>query len=343
MLRCRPAFLAEMALAVEEHAQALSGYQREIYEYSREHKLRSHAQTNERAHEIYDLAFSELRELFGGRLRLVLTLHAPEARRTECYEKLMVLLSLRIVTQFCLDQCCGALFMTDYNEARFDHVGGPLPSLELRIAYDEPEAPDAPAARLGVVSVRGGALFRGYLEAVSLPQCDEKGWYCTGLFAERDDETGSFRLVDDFNDVTTTDDGDYLCYDKLHFLYSMKIVRSIVILRNYDSQVLHAVINPDEDALMQLAHGSGIKFQSLEDLCENQMIVERFHQEFRNIIYQKQLKKHEEVKSIFLEPKKFELIGFLDGETRQFLRIYQRDILQNYANSFHRAKSARIF
>lgn len=136
---------------------------------------------------------AKLQELTGGRLRFCLSGGAGLKREVkELFRDAGVLL----IEGYGLTECSPTLTLNRPDAFRFDSVGKPLPSVELRLAED------------GEILARGPNVFAGYHkdEAATREAFTEDGWFKTGDIG-RFTEDGFLQIVDRKKDILVTAGG----------------------------------------------------------------------------------------------------------------------------------------
>ncbi len=118
--------------------------------------------------------FPRCREMFGGRMRFLVSGGAPLSTRV-AYA--IAAFGIPVLEGFGLTETSGATHMNRLESARIGTVGLPLPMVETKTAAD------------GEILIRGPGLMGGYLEECGSVRCalDEDGWFHTGDLGVIDD------------------------------------------------------------------------------------------------------------------------------------------------------------
>ena len=142
--------------------------------------------TSERRREV-------LRERTGGRLRFCLSGGAGLKREVK---ELFWESGMLIVEGYGLTECSPTLTLNRPDSFRFDTVGKPLPSIELRLAPD------------GEILARGPSIFSGYHKdpAATKEAFTADGWFQTGDVGRFTDD-GFLQIVDRKKDILVTAGG----------------------------------------------------------------------------------------------------------------------------------------
>jgi long-chain acyl-CoA synthetase len=136
---------------------------------------------------------AKLAEVTGGRLVFCLSGGAGLKREVkECFHECGVL----VLEGYGLTECSPTLTLNAPGAFRFDTVGRPLPSIELRLADD------------GEILARGPSVFSGYHKdpAATREAFTEDGWFKTGDVG-RFTEDGFLQIIDRKKDILVTAGG----------------------------------------------------------------------------------------------------------------------------------------
>lgn len=136
---------------------------------------------------------ARLRQITGGRLRFCLSGGAGLKREVK---ELFHDCGLLIIEGYGLTETSPTLTLNRPDDFRFDTVGKPLPSLELKLAED------------GEILARGPNVFAGYhKDPEATAACfTEDGWFCTGDIG-RFTEDGFLQIIDRKKDILVTAGG----------------------------------------------------------------------------------------------------------------------------------------
>ncbi|MEM9067344.1 MAG: AMP-binding protein [Myxococcota bacterium] len=136
---------------------------------------------------------ARLDELTGGRLRFCLSGGAGLKREVK---QLFHDKGTLIIEGYGLTECSPTLTLNRPDSFRFDAVGKPLPSVELKLAED------------GEILARGPSVFRGYHKnpEASGEAFTEDGWFKTGDIGRFTDD-GFLQIVDRKKDILVTAGG----------------------------------------------------------------------------------------------------------------------------------------
>ncbi|MDB4958725.1 MAG: AMP-dependent synthetase and ligase [Myxococcales bacterium] len=134
-----------------------------------------------------------LRRVTGGRLRFCLS--GGAGLKLEI-KQLLHECGVLVIEGYGLTETSPTLTLNRPGEFRFDSVGKPLPSVELRLAED------------GEILARGENVFSGYFKdpGATAAAFTEDGWFCTGDVG-RFTEDGFLQIIDRKKDILVTAGG----------------------------------------------------------------------------------------------------------------------------------------
>ena len=140
-----------------------------------------------------DARRARLAEITGGRLEFCLSGGAGLKREIK---QLFYECGLLIIEGYCLTECSPTLTLNRPDAFRFDSVGKPLPSVELRLAED------------GEILARGPSVFSGYHkdEAATREAFTDDGWFKTGDVGRFTDD-GFLQIIDRKKEILVTAGG----------------------------------------------------------------------------------------------------------------------------------------
>ena len=265
----------------------------------------------------YELAdrqvLSNVRELFGGEVRLALTGAAPVAKELlEFFDACGVL----VLEGYGATETSAVATANTPDDFRFGTVGKAVPDSEVRIgdAPDEDEEEDSgepsddgqpsgeerdqeeteedegEADTGGEILVRGPHVFKGYYrrEEETKEALDDDGWFHTGDLG-RLDEDGFLSITGRTKDIIVTSSGKNVTPSNIENAIKDSRWISEAVVYGDDRQYLVALITLDEDEAGDLAKKAGVeadlsKMADNDDVrAEIEKAIEKANQEFSRI------------------------------------------------------------
>lgn len=189
---------------------------------------------------------SDVRDLFGGRLRLAITGAAPAPQHVlEFFYACGVL----VVEGYGLTETSTVVAVNTPEAFRFGTVGKPLEGSEVRIAEDDDE-----------ILARGPHVFRGYWrnEEETGEVLGEDGWFHTGDVGSID-EDGFLSVTGRKKDILVTSSGENIPAGRIEArIAESRWVANAVVYGN-DKNYVVALVTIDEDEREALADQTGTR------------------------------------------------------------------------------------
>jgi long-chain acyl-CoA synthetase len=192
-------------------------------------------------------------------------------------------------------------------------VGIPIEGISIRIS-DE-----------GEVLLKGPTITRGYYNRDDLTKAafTEDGYFRTGDSGYL--EGGELFLKERIKDLFKTSNGKYIAPQMIESKILVdKYVDQIAIIAD-QRKFVSALIIPVYPLLEEYARERGIKFESREDLCQNEQIHQMMMDRIDTL--QQQLAHYEQIKRFTLLPHAFSMER---GELTNTLKIKRRVLNENY-------------
>lgn len=215
----------------------------------------------------YDkLVCNKFRNILGGRVRLMCTGSAPIDPAV--LDFLKVCFCCPILEGYGQTESCAASTLTDAADPKSGHVGGPLPSIKIRLR-DIPEmeyrSTDKPYPR-GEICFKGPAIFPGYYDndEKTKEALSEDGWLASGdvgvIFPN-----GSIKIVDRAKNIFKLAQGEYIAPEKLENVYIQSTFVGQVFVHGDSLQpYLVSIIVPDFGGVKKWAAANNKDFEALK-------------------------------------------------------------------------------
>lgn len=187
-------------------------------------------------HAVFDrLVYARIRELFGGRVRYVVSGGAPLGERLGHY---FHGIGITVLEGYGLTETTGAATVNTAAQMRIGSVGRPLPTYDARV--------DAK----GELLVRGRHVFRGYWgnPEATAEVLDEDGWFRTGDLA-RIDADGYVHITGRAKEIIVTDSGKNVSPAPLEDVIRAHRLVSQAVVVGDARPAIGALITLDEEAV----------------------------------------------------------------------------------------------
>lgn len=171
---------------IKAKIEAVTGLKKSFAERAITVKLENLHSSARYTHSVYDKAFVGVRELFGGRCRLMITGSAPIQR--EVIDFLKVTAGCPIYEGYGQTESTAGSFITAAWDPTSGHVGGPTANTEFKLVdvpemnYTSQDIQDGKPTPRGEICFRGFGIFLGYYkdEEKTKEAIDSDGWLHSG-------------------------------------------------------------------------------------------------------------------------------------------------------------------
>lgn len=282
------------------------------------------------------LVFSKIRAKLGGRVRMMTSGASPIS--ADVIDFMRCVFGATVVEGYGMTETACTISLTLPAETRAGHVGGPVPSCEVKLV-DIPDmnytTRDVPNPR-GEVCVRGPTLFSGYHKdaAQSAEIVDADGWLHTGDVGEWL-PGGRLKIIDRKKNIFKLAQGEYVAPEKVEGVYvrSPLVAQAFVYGDSLRAQLV-AVIVPDPDALLPWAKAHGLS-GDVGALCANKAVRAAVLASVRDEGDKAKLRGFEQVAAVALTPDPFSVDNGLLTPTFKLKRpqahaAFKREIDEMY-------------
>jgi len=225
------------------------------------------------------LVFRSIRELLGGRVRVIMSGGAPLAPNTHHY--LRAVLGLDLLQGYGLTETCAAGAVVSFEELSAGSVGPPVQCVHFRMVNWEEgnyRVTDKPHPR-GELYIGGDNVAAGYFKLPGKTEeeffTDSTGrrWFMTGDIGEIDGD-GVVKIVDRKKDLVKLQFGEYVSLGKVEsVMKGCPIVSNICVYGDSTRSYVVAIICPMRDVLAEISAKVGKKGLSFEDACEDKDVT----------------------------------------------------------------------
>ncbi|GLE02609.1 hypothetical protein PINS_up011450 [Pythium insidiosum] len=211
-------------------------------------------------HDLWDaLIFNKVKQVLGGRIRLMLNGSAPISQ--DCKEFLQIVFGCPVLEGYGMTETCAVIAISTKEFAPGTHVGPPNPGLEVCL-FDVPEmnytSDDTPCPR-GEVCVRGPNIFNGYFKdpEKTAEAIDADGWLHTGDIGQWNAD-GTLSIIDRKKNIFKLSQGEYVAPEKIENVYVKSPLVAQIFVHGHSLQnYLVGVAVPDADAVAEWARANG--------------------------------------------------------------------------------------
>ncbi|KAF5786349.1 putative long-chain-fatty-acid--CoA ligase [Helianthus annuus] len=217
------------------------------------------------------LVFDKIKAKLGGRVRFMVSGASPLS--ADVMDFLKVCFGCPVSEGYGMTESSCVITFMNVNDVTSGHVGAPNAACEVKLV-DVPEmnytSYDQPYPR-GEICVRGPIVFQGYYkdEVQTREVIDEEGWLHTGdigLWSPG----GRLKIIDRKKNIFKLAQGEYIAPEKIENVYAKcKFVAQCFVYGDSFNSFLVAIVCVDPDMLKAWAAKEGIKFESLEQLCND--------------------------------------------------------------------------
>jgi len=257
------------------------------------------------------LVFSKWREVFGGRIRLLLS---GGAALSEDLASIYIGAGIPIIQGYGLTETSPVISASMFDEYRVGTVGKAIPHVEIRIAED------------GEIEVRGPNVMRGYYNKPEETRAafTDDGWFKTGDIGTIDAE-GYLRITDRKKELFKTSGGKYIAPAPIEQAIKGSRFVNQVVLVGSERKFPAALIVPVWEQLESYCRFKGIEVASHAEMRVHPRIIDLLQRQIDALT--PDLARYEKVKKVALLENEFTIEG---GELTPTLKIKRRVIDEKY-------------
>ncbi|CAI0429901.1 unnamed protein product [Linum tenue] len=286
------------------------------------------------------LVFNKIRDKLGGRVRYFVSGASPLS--PDVLEFMKICFGGEVLEGYGMTETSCVISVIDLGDNQVGHVGSPNPACgelfkhffpfvhfaEVKLE-DVPES-DKPYPR-GEICVRGPIVFQGYYkdETQTREVIDGEGWLHTGdigLWLPG----GRLKIIDRKKNIFKLAQGEYIAPEKIENVYAKcRFVAQCFIYGDSFNSSLVAVVAVDQDVLRDWVASQGIKFDNLEQLCNDPRTKAVVLSDMDAIGREAQLRGFEYAKAVMLVGEPFTLENGLLTPTFKIKRAQAKEYFQS--------------
>jgi long-chain acyl-CoA synthetase len=263
-------------------------------------------------HTIADrLVHRKIRNIFGGRLRLLPCAGAPLSGEITAF---FHALGMPILIGYGLTETCATVSVFPDKHYKFGTVGPVMPEVEVKLGPDNE------------IWVKGKTVMKGYyLKPKETQKVFVGEWFRTGDVGELDDD-GHITITDRIKDLMKTSGGKYVAPQPIESLLTNDNLIEQAILIGDDKPYVTALLVPNFEILKEHARSLNINYHTIEELIEKSHIRELYEEKLEQL--QKSLANFERIKKFRLLSEDFSMQL---GELTPTLKIRRQIIIQHFS------------
>lgn len=255
--------------------------------------------------------FSVIRQRTGGRIKFFISGGSALSKETaEFFDSIGVL----ILQGYGMTEASPVISVNRLDKNEFGTVGPPLENVEVKIASD------------GEILVRGDNVMLGYFK--NPKDTDEmiiNGWLHTGDIGVVD-KHGMLKITDRKKTLIKTATGKYISLTHIEEnLERSEYISQVISFASDEKDFVTALIVPDPDMLESIAKKLGVRYSTLKDLTDNDVIHNFIESEID--VLQRPLAKYERVRKFALLDEPFTIES---GELTPTLKLKRKVIEEKH-------------
>ena len=297
-----PSMLNRIYEVINQQFNSKSGLSKSMLDKALSQKIQKYEQTGELSNSfVQNLVFKKVQKSFGGNLRIMMCGSAPIAG--EVMKFLRIVIGCPILEGYGLTETCGASFVTNAFDTGTEHIGGPLPGLEVKLK----PVPDLgytsnSHSEYGELLIRGPTIFQGYYLSSSHFFLTEDGWFETGDLVQRINDNGRFKIIDRLKNIIKLSSGEFVSVEKIErILLNSKMIQQIFVHGDSRESFLVAVVVVKKESIIQEMEKRKSFKVNLNRLIESGKLKKEVMDEIKMISSKFGLQSWEHVRNVFIE------------------------------------------
>ena len=257
------------------------------------------------------LVFRKIRNIFGGRLRIIPCGGAPLSGEITAF---FHALGIPILIGYGLTETCASVTVFPDKHYKFGTVGVVMPEVEVKLGPQNE------------ILVKGDTVMKGYyLKPEETEKVFVDGWFRTGDEGVMD-EDGHITITDRIKDLMKTSNGKYVAPQPIESLLTNDNYIEQAILIGDDKPYITALLVPNYEVLKEYARSLNINYHTIDELVEKSHIRELYEAKLMQL--QASLANFEQIKKFKLLPQDFSMQM---GELTPTLKIRRKIVIQHFS------------
>ena len=282
---------------------------------------------------LQSLVFKNVRNALGGKVRLMISGSAPLSG--DVLKFLRIVFACPIIEGYGLTETCAASFLTSFSDLTTDHIGGPLPGIEVKLReIHEIEYMCKEGSHIGELCIRSPSVFIGYYNGQEYTDrtIDSDGWFYTGDIVTRNSNDGSFKVIDRLNNIIKLSQGEYVSLEKIEtVLLKSKFVHQIFVYGDPFKFYLVAVVVPSKEYLTKRWTKVNNCGKDWNQILKNPKLKNDIFENLKEISIKNQLNRYELVNKIYLESDEWtdqDLLAPTQKLSRNKAKLKYKEVIQ---------------
>ena len=265
-------------------------------------------------HSLFDLLiFNKIRQLLGGRIRIIATASAPIA--PEVLQLLRVFFCCPIIEAYGQSECGGAATSVKLSDHSLGHIGGPVSTCGIKLV-DIPEMnyftsnlkgedKGEEFAPCGEICIKGPIVMPKYFKNPKLTSevIDQEGWLHSGDVGKLL-KNGAIQIIDRKKNIFKLSQGEYVAPEKLENIYiQSQYVALVFVYGDSFQDYTVGIIVPERGTVEDLAKKIMGAVADWNEICQDERVKKVVLEDIRRIGAEGKLNGIEQVKKIYLHPE----------------------------------------
>ena len=330
-----PKVLTNLRAKIMDKLNALPPFKRRIAFKAIQTKQENFERYGVVSHYVYDkIVFNQIRKVFGGNLRAVLSASAPLPKRLA--DDFKIFLSVPIVEGWGMTELTGPAFATSFYDLSNNSAGGVISTSNM-ILYDVPQLGYTHSSPMpsGEICIRGPSTCIGYYKKPkeTAETIDENGYLHTGdigLLTEH-----GVRIVDRVKEIFKLSQGEYIIPNKLENVYEKsKYVNNILIYGNSLKNNIVGVVVPN---LKHCANFLGKDTTTYQEIKASEALRDEIKKDFLQLASEASFNSLEKLEYFVLTEEEFSISN---GCITPTLKMVRKKIEQKYKDEIEEVYKA---